>query len=189
MRISKKSDIRRQALARRDALTIAERIEISLAIAANHGEIAMTAGEVISGFWPIRSEIDPRPLMFELARRAEGLCLPVIVDGETIIFRKLDRTKPLVESGFGTIGPDAEAPVLDPTLMLVPLAAFDDRGHRIGYGAGYYDRAVARLSDKGRRPRLIGMAFDCQRVDHVPDEAHDVALDGIVTETGLRSFA
>jgi 5-formyltetrahydrofolate cyclo-ligase len=72
--------------------------------------------------------------------------------------------------------------------MLVPLAAFDARGHRIGYGAGYYDRAIAKLIDKGRPPRLVGIAFDCQEVPLVPNEDHDVILTEILTESGLRRF-
>jgi 5-formyltetrahydrofolate cyclo-ligase len=73
-------------------------------------------------------------------------------------------------------------------VMLVPLAAFDIRGHRIGYGAGYYDRAIAGLMEKNMRPRLIGIAFDCQEVAGVPDEPHDVQLDAMLTESGLRAF-
>ena len=72
--------------------------------------------------------------------------------------------------------------------MLIPLAAFDARGHRIGYGAGYYDRAIARLQDAGKEPRLIGIAFNCQEVAKVPDEAHDVIVPEILTESGLRRF-
>ena len=72
--------------------------------------------------------------------------------------------------------------------MLVPLAAFDARGHRIGYGAGYYDRAIARLQAARRAPRLIGIAFDCQQVTRVPNEPHDVILPEILTESGLRRF-
>ena len=78
--------------------------------------------------------------------------------------------------------------MLDPDILLVPLAAFDDRGHRIGYGAGHYDRAIARLIDAGRAPRLIGIAFNCQEVDRVPDEGHDVVLSEVLTESGLRRF-
>ena len=72
--------------------------------------------------------------------------------------------------------------------MLVPLAAFDSRGHRIGYGAGYYDRAIERLTRNGHAPRLIGIAFDCQEVPEVPDEPHDVVIPEILTEGGLRRF-
>jgi 5-formyltetrahydrofolate cyclo-ligase len=90
--------------------------------------------------------------------------------------------------GFGTSGPGRDAAVLDPQLMLVPLAAFDAAGNRIGYGAGHYDRAIARLHARGMFPRLIGLAFDCQRVETVPAEPHDAPLGEILTESGLRQF-
>jgi 5-formyltetrahydrofolate cyclo-ligase len=120
--------------------------------------------------------------------RGARLCLPAILDRSTIVFRELVRGAPLIDMGYGTAGPGPEAAVLDPTLMLVPLAAFDDRGHRIGYGAGYYDRAIARLQERGMAPRLVGIAFDCQEVDQVPDEPHDVVIPEILTESGLRRF-
>jgi 5-formyltetrahydrofolate cyclo-ligase len=90
--------------------------------------------------------------------------------------------------GFGTYGPGPEAEELSPALMLVPLAAFDGRGHRIGYGAGYYDRAIDRLRRDGHAPHLTGIAFDCQEVERVPDQPHDVILPQILTESGLRRF-
>src|SRR5262249_6970839 len=117
------------------------------------------------------------------------LCVPAILDKLTIVFRELVPGAPLVATGFGTAGPGPDAAVLDPGLMLVPLSAFDKRGHRIGYGAGYYDRAIDRLRQKGSHPRLIGIAFDCQEVAHVPDEPHDICLDAMLTESGLRFFA
>ena len=78
--------------------------------------------------------------------------------------------------------------MLDPDILLVPLSAFDRAGHRIGYGAGHYDRAIDRLKAKGGTPKLIGIAFDCQEVASVPAESHDVALDAILTESGFRMF-
>jgi 5-formyltetrahydrofolate cyclo-ligase len=95
----------------------------------------------------------------------------------------------LVSTGFGTVGPGADAAVLDPDIMLVPLSAFDRTGHRIGYGAGYYDRAIERLWQKGLDPQLIGIAFDCQEVPSVPAEPHDVRLDAILTESGYSVFS
>ena len=71
-------------------------------------------------------------------------------------------------------------------LMLVPLAAFDARGHRIGYGAGYYDRAIAKLQAGPRPPRLVGIALDCQQVELVPEQPHDVVIPEMLTESGLR---
>ncbi len=184
-----KRDLRKQALARRDALDAFWRIEASLEMAETARDGIMVDGtSIVSGFWPMRSEVDVRPLMFALREHGARLCLPAIIDDTTIVFRELVRGAALVDMGFGTAGPGDEHEVLDPTIMLVPLAAFDTRGHRIGYGAGYYDRAIARLAARGRAPRLVGIAFDCQEVDRVPDEAHDVIIPEILTESGLRRF-
>jgi 5-formyltetrahydrofolate cyclo-ligase len=185
----RKQVLRSEALARRDALDAVWRIEAALGMAerARTG-MAIDPGEVVSGFWPIRSEVDVRPLMFALRDKGARLCLPAILDRTTIVFRELVRGAPLVDMGFGTAGPGPDAEILDPAIMLVPLAGFDARGHRIGYGAGYYDRAIARLQQKGAAPRLIGIAFDCQQVDRVPDEPHDVIIPEILTESGLRRF-
>ncbi len=183
-----KKALRAAALALRDGLDPQWRIEVSLAMAEATAGIALPPDAVVSGFWPIRSEPDTRPAMFALRSRGARLCLPAILDRATIVFRELVRGAPLVEMGFGTMGPDETAPVLEPNVMLVPLSAFDARGHRIGYGAGHYDRAIARLIELGRQPRLIGVAFDCQEVERVPDEPHDVVLSEILTESGLRRF-
>jgi len=185
-----KKQLRREALARRDALDEFWRVEIALEMAETaRDHLAIEPGQIVSGFWPMRSEVDVRPLMFALREQGARLCLPAILDKTTIVFRELVRGAPMVEMGFGTVGPHEGAEVLDPAVMLVPLAAFDARGHRIGYGAGYYDRAIAKLIDKGLPPRLVGIAFDCQEVALVPDEPHDVIIQEILTESGLRRFA
>jgi 5-formyltetrahydrofolate cyclo-ligase len=184
-----KKQLRREALSRRDALDPFWRIEASLEMAETAGAmIAVDPGAIVSGFWPMRSEVDVRPLMFALRERGAQLCLPAILDRTTIVFRELVRGAALVDMGFGTAGPGEEAETIDPSIMLIPLAAFDRRGHRVGYGGGYYDRAIERLTMKGHAPRLIGVAFDCQEVDRVPDEPHDVVLPEILTESGLRRF-
>ena len=185
-----KKRLRAEALARRDALDPVWRIERSLEMAdAALDASPIEPGTVVSGFWPMRSEVDVRPMMFALMESGARLCLPAILDKQTIVFRELVRGAPFVDMGFGTAGPGPEAEVLEPSLMLVPLAAFDDRGHRIGYGAGYYDRAIARLQQNGHAPRLLGIAFDCQEVERVPDEPHDVVIPAILTERGVRRFA
>lgn len=185
-----KKALRRDALARRDALDTGYRIEASLKMAETAArEIPVESGAVVSGFWPIRSEVDVRPLLFAFMQAGARICLPAIIDRETIVFRNLVRSAPMIDMGFGTMGPGPEAEVLDPVLMFVPLAAFDAKGNRIGYGAGYYDRAITRLRAKEIEPELIGVAFDCQEVESVPAEPHDVPLARILTETGLRGFA
>jgi 5-formyltetrahydrofolate cyclo-ligase len=183
-----KKQLRAEALARRDALDPQWRIERSMAMAEAAETIDMDGEAVVSGFWPMRSEVDIRPVMFALAQKGARLCLPAILDKTTIVFRELVRGAELVDMGFGTFGPGPEAEELEPDLMLVPLAAFDRRGHRIGYGAGYYDRAIARLQEKGKAQRLIGIAFECQLVELVPDQPHDMQLAEILTENGLTRF-
>ena len=182
-----KAQYRSERLAARDAIPAEDRIEKALAMATHGGQaIDVGPGEIISGFLPIRSEVDIRPLMARLRERGARLCVPVILDRNTIVFRELVAGAPLVPVGFGTFGPGPEAVELDPDVMLVPLSAFDRTGHRIGYGAGHYDRAIERLHQKGLNPRLIGIAFDCQEVPSVPAEPHDVRLDAILTESGLN---
>ena len=177
-----KASLRQAALARRDAMPEDARIEASLTVADRCADLLpITPGMVVSGFLPIRSEIDIRPLMMLLADRGARLCVPAIVDGR-LQFRHLVRGAPLEPQGFGTYAPGAEAAVLDPELMLVPLAVFDRQGGRIGYGRGYYDSAIAALTDKGTPPILAGVAFAVQEAETVPMEPHDIRLPMIVTE-------
>ena len=181
-----KAQLRAEALARRDAMGEEIRIEASLAIADRVADrLSFDPGTIVSGFLPIRSEVDPRPLMMALADRGARLCVPAIVDGR-LEFRHLVRGAPLEPQGFGTYAPGPEAAVLDPAIMLVPMAAFDHRCHRIGYGRGYYDRAIEALRGKGIRPVLAGLAFAVQETGQVPVEAHDAGLDFIATEAGFR---
>jgi 5-formyltetrahydrofolate cyclo-ligase len=182
-----KAKLRSERLAARDAISGEDRIEKALMMAETGGSlIDLLPGQEVSGFFPIRSEVDVRPLMQKLKERGAKLCMPVVVDKHTIVFRELLAGAPMVSTGFGTFGPGEDARPVDPDIMLVPLAAFDRAGHRIGYGAGFYDRAISRLHEKGLRPRLIGVAFDCQEVDIIPAEDHDVAVDAILTESGLK---
>lgn len=180
-----KAELRSASLARRDALAPDVRIEKALEATAHGVEhIEFLAGTIVSGFFPIRSEIDPRPLMDEFRKLGARLCLPVVLDKTTIVFRELVRGAELVDTGFGTRGPAEDAEILDPSLLIMPLSVFDYHGGRIGYGAGHYDRAIAKLVDKNIKPRLIGMAFDCQHENRVPVEAHDQPLDAMLTESG-----
>lgn len=185
-----KAELRAGRLAARDAIGAAERVEKSLSLASHGmGAIDLDRGTIVSGFLPIRSEVDVRPLLDLLRDRGARICVPVVLDKETIVFRELVPGAELVAGVFGTVGPGAEAAELEPDIMLVPLAAFDRRGHRIGYGGGYYDRAIHRFQQKGCNPRLIGIAFDCQEVASVPDEPHDIRLHGILTESGFRDLS
>ena len=182
---AEKERFRRAALAARDAIPETRRIEAALALADRADALGLEPGETVAAYWPIRSEIDPRPLLFALHERGGRMALPVAV-GEGLAFRELTRTGDLAPAGFGTLAPPEGAPELVPDFVLVPLAAFDAGGSRLGYGRGYYDRAIAALRAGGHAPRLVGLAFAAQEAERVPTEAHDAPLDGVLTELGFR---
>ena len=180
-----KAALRRAALSKRRALTDRDHQAAEARLVSLCDDLNIAPGATVAGFWPIRREINPLPLMRILRDRGARLCLPAVVDAVTIVFRHWCLDAELIETGFGTMGPDESAPVVDPDVILVPIAAFDRRGGRIGYGAGYYDRAIETLHAGGRRPDLIGLAFACQETDRVPLEPHDQLLHRIVTELEL----
>lgn len=187
--LTQKQILRNEVLSKRDALTLDFREKAASKIAANYAaDLEIKNDQIVSGFWPIRSEIDPRPLLKIFRKQGLLICLPVIINKTEIIFRRWQHDHELVPCGFGTRAPDEKAATLYPDVMLMPLAAFDRRGHRLGYGAGYYDRYIANLHKQGHFPQLIGFAFSCQEVESVPDEPHDVPLEKIITENGLRFF-
>jgi 5-formyltetrahydrofolate cyclo-ligase len=117
-----------------------------------------------------------------LCTRGLTIALPVVAgQGLVLIFRSWLEGEPMDSGPFGTSHPSVRAPVVEPDTLLVPLIAFDRRGHRLGYGAGYYDRTVGALR-KQRSVLAIGFAYDEQEVDAVPAAPHDQVLDGIVTD-------
>ena len=138
-------------------------------------------------------EMDLAPLMKRLGNLSKQLYLPVL-RGPRLWFLPFDPQTRFVKNRFGILEPDAPASTrcapqaLD--LVLAPLVAFDDRGQRLGMGGGYYDRTFAYLLNRHywRRPRLIGIAYDLQRVPALTARKWDVPLDGIATESGLRFF-
>ena len=181
-----KSKLRDEALARRDELDPIWRSQASLAMA----ERALTVPELrehdpISAFWPILSEIDVKILLEALHARGQKLCLPVVAK-PAMIFRAWKPGDGLVKSRFGVHEPAADAEEVSPRAMLVPLAAFDRHGGRIGYGKGHFDRAIAELEGK-HAVLTIGLAFSVQEIAKVPVEPHDRSLDMVLTETELIS--
>ncbi|GAB4224498.1 MAG: hypothetical protein Tsb0032_29230 [Kiloniellaceae bacterium] len=147
--------------------------------------VTLKADQVVSGYWPMSDEIDPRPLMMALAGAGHRLALPAIrAAGQPLDFRAWAPGDPLQPAGFGTQEPQATAADLTPQVLLVPLLAFDAAGYRLGYGGGFYDRSLALLRDAGDT-LAVGLAFAAQQVAAVPREATDQPLDLVVTESGL----
>jgi 5-formyltetrahydrofolate cyclo-ligase len=179
---SLKAALRQQAFARRDALPAKARAAAAEAIAARPFPVAIRPGSIVSGFFPIRSEINPLPLMRRLATAGAKLGLPVVAGrGQPLTLRAYAFGDPLKQGQWGIREPMSEAAEVVPDVMLVPLAAFDRRGHRIGYGAGYYDMTITRA--RGVKPvTAIGIAFAVQEIDAVPDTPRDARLDLVLTE-------
>jgi 5-formyltetrahydrofolate cyclo-ligase len=139
---------------------------------------------VIGGYWPMAEEMDIRSLLNTLAVEGRAVGLPVVTDRhDPLTFRRWLPGMEMVPGPHGTHHPPAASPVLYPSLLLMPLLAFDRSGRRLGYGGGYFDRTLSALRARG--PLLaVGVAFSAQEVDTVPEEAHDQRLDWIVTELG-----
>jgi 5-formyltetrahydrofolate cyclo-ligase len=177
--VALKTRLRAEALARRDAIEIDDRLDWDRAIAAHVLTLAPFDGPV-AGYWPMRSEADPRPIMEAVAEAGIALALPAVVESR-LQFRAWRPYEPLVPGGFGTLVPSPDSPVVTPRMLIVPLSAFDARCYRLGYGKGYYDAAIAALPGV----RTIGIAYAAQQVAEVPTQAHDQRLDAIVTERGV----
>ncbi len=190
LRPMQKSEVRAAALARRHALAPQVREAMAQRLMREASRIAQLArivsdAPVVAGFWPIRGEPDCRPLLKALAGQGLQTCLPG-VDGESRILRfRTWRDGDRVQQGrFGISEPLHTSPQVTPDLLIVPCAAYDGAGHRIGYGAGYYDATLSELG-KARKTVAIALAFDDQRVERVSHEPHDQVMDFILTETGL----
>ena len=180
--ILEKESVRRRVLAERDALPPEMRAAAAEAIAARPLPVALPAQPEVSGFLPIRSEINPLPLMRVLAAAGAQLALPVVVGrGHPLRLRAWMPGETLVRKQWGIREPEDTSPELAPDIVLAPLAAFDRRGYRIGYGAAYYDMTINAL--RAIKPAIvIGLAYAMQEIENVPTEPHDAKLDFIMTE-------
>jgi len=180
-----KPQLRQAALARRDALPADERAQAAARIGAQPLPVPIAAPTIVSGFCPMRSEIDPWPLMRQLAARGATLALPLVQGrGSPLVFRTYAFGEPLKSGTWGIQEPLSEAPLVAPDLLIVPLAAFDRRGHRIGYGAGYYDMTLRQLRAQ-KSIVTIGLGFAVQEIPAVPATPHDERLDLVLTEREL----
>jgi len=185
---NQKATLRAAALAARDALSSEHRAAAAQAIAARGLPIEIMPGAVVAGYSPIRSEIDPAPLLRKLAAPGVQLALPAIMAGnQPLKFRSWAFSDRLRRGRLGILEPPPDAAELVPDVLLVPLAAFDRLGHRIGYGAGHYDRTLQRLREL-KVITAIGLAFAAQEVEAVPALLHDVALDYVLPETQMLDF-
>jgi 5-formyltetrahydrofolate cyclo-ligase len=174
--------LRRSALARREALAADVRAAAAESVAARKFPVPVRPGVIVAGYAPIKSEFNPLPLMRRLAADGAKLALPVVVGrGQPLVMRAWDFGHPLARGVWGIRQPLPSAPEVEPDILLVPLAAFDRRGHRIGYGAGYYDLTIAKLRT-AKRIVAVGVAFAAQEVPEIPQTPRDARLDLVLTE-------
>lgn len=182
-----KAALRLAAHAARASLPTSERAEAAQAVTKLFFENAVPhAGDVIATYWPIRDELDCQPIMVRLIEADIKIVLPAVTGpNDPLDLRVWEPDAPLYAAGFGTLAPSPLAPRAEPDVVLLPLLGFDASGTRLGYGSGYYDRTLASLHKK---PKLIGLAFAVQELPLIPREPHDMPLDAVITEAGMRQF-
>lgn len=145
----------------------------------------MPGARTVAGYLPIRTEIDPRPGMLALLGLGYTVCVPVIeAAARPLLFRAWTPTARLEVGPFGVAIP-SDGDWIEPDALLVPLISFDDHGHRLGYGGGFYDRTLTGLRAH-REVRAFGFCYEGQKVPEVPRGPTDAPLDGVITETGVR---
>jgi 5-formyltetrahydrofolate cyclo-ligase len=186
--VDAKAALRQEAIARRDAVPPGERQQAAEVIATREFPIAVALGTTVSGFMPLKSEINPLPLMRRLAAAGAQLALPLIeARGKPLVMRAYAFGDELAAGQWGIRQPKSEAPEVAPDILIVPLLAFDRAGHRLGYGAGYYDMTISSL--RANKPvTAIGIAYAAQEIDAVPITARDARLDLVLTEREVMDF-
>jgi 5-formyltetrahydrofolate cyclo-ligase len=175
--------LRRAARARRAELARAVP-DFAAHIAKAIDRLPLGPGSVVSGYRPVKDEADPSELMHAIAAKGHRLALPVVLEaGAALSFRLWSEGDPTIVNAFGIAEPAQSSETVEPTVILVPLLAFDSTGHRLGYGGGYYDRTLEKSA-----ATAIGIAYSGQEVKELPRERHDRPLDAVVTELGFRKF-
>lgn len=184
--IGDKAALRREALARRARATPAMRRQAERRLPELAEAIARISRRgTVGGFMAFRGEFDILPLMAALARAGRRVAIPQVTGkSEPLTFRRWAPGDAFRAGTYGIREPLEGRERVDPDIYLVPLAAFDRRGYRIGYGGGFYDRTLAAAAAR-KSIVTIGIAYSSQEVPTVPAEAHDIPLDAIFTERGL----
>ncbi|WP_293960033.1 5-formyltetrahydrofolate cyclo-ligase [Sneathiella sp.] len=146
------------------------------------------AGETVSLYWPLGSELDTRPLLHALHERGVNCALPVVEKKDhPLAFRKWEPDTVLEPGAFKVLIPAISAPFVTPTLVITPMLAFDAAGYRLGYGGGFYDRTLEKLKREGSCA-AVGYAYAAQEVAKVVTDRYDHRLDWVVTEQYVRKI-
>jgi 5-formyltetrahydrofolate cyclo-ligase len=181
-----KKRLRREAGDRRLARHAADDGSAAVAAVGHFMTVVETAApEVVSAYWSVQDELATQPLLQRLHDASISLCLPVVArPASPLVFRRWRPGDPMVSGVHNIPVPGDGAPEAVPSVLVVPLLAYDGAGYRLGYGGGYYDRTLAALRDKGNNVLAIGYAYEAQKVEAVPHDHLDQPLDWVVTEQG-----
>ena len=185
--IEDKKRVRAEALERRRIAFARHGKDAGRRLAA-HGLdfLRIPPGSIVSGFAAIRDEINPAELMSWLHAEGFRLALPVMIaKGQPLLLRSYAPGDAMEAAQWGIAEPMADKPEVEPDVVLVPLLAFDARGRRLGYGAGFYDRTLAKLRAR-KKVTAVGIAYDELEVDAVPHDSYDQPLDWVLTPSGPR---
>ncbi len=180
-----KSALRQSFLERRLQLLPNDRVGAALAVSDSFFKnVPLAAGAVVAGYWPVKAELDVLIILRALLGKGYTCALPHVVgEGAPLLFRRWDETMTMTTGKYGITEPIGTATLM-PDIILVPLLAFDAKGHRLGYGAGFYDRTIARLK-KQKNIRTIGLAYEMQLYGGLPAEENDVKMDMIITDRNV----
>jgi 5-formyltetrahydrofolate cyclo-ligase len=153
-------------------------------LARHAAQLGIAQGTVVGGYHALSDEADPALLLERLVELGCHIAYPRVVGkGQSLEFHRVPDGEVLSPGAFGIHEPLGIWPRVGPAVLLVPLLAFDPKGHRLGYGGGFYDRTMALL-----KVPAFGIAYAGQHVSTLPLENHDAVLDGVMTEHGLTKF-
>lgn len=177
--------LRRTMLERRAALDPETRLRASEQATLHALPLFQNSKDAVALYWPVRNEISPLILAEHLVERGHDLCLPVVINpNAALAFRAWSPGDPLHKGRYGIDEPSQKASFVTPSVLIVPLLAFDKNGTRLGTGGGYYDRTLCELRQAGG-VKAYGLAYAFQQVDNLPTDPHDECLDVIITEKGI----
>jgi 5-formyltetrahydrofolate cyclo-ligase len=182
-----KPSLRTQCLAAREQLPSDYRAQAAHDV-AEHFIKTISDAHIVAGYRAVRGELDISSAMEALYARRQLLCLPVVVPNQPLLFRHWRPGQMLKRGRYDIDVPPVSEPLLIPDVVIVPLLAFDKAGHRLGYGAGYYDRTIAWLRKHQKNVTIVGAAYSKQQVEAIPAAEHDEKLDMVVTEKGIEKF-
>lgn len=185
-----KAGIRKAVLTRRATIDAAATAPRTAAVAERMMTLlARFPVGAISAFRSFGDEIGTAPLLAALDGAGYRIGLPIVIGkGKPLVFRQWRPGDVMGSGPYGIEQPLATSPEIEPDILIVPMAAFDKDGYRVGYGGGFYDRSLAALRAK-KSVVTIGLAYDEQEVEAVPRDAYDARLDYLVTPTRTLTFA